>query len=53
VTKCEFFDGTVLGAPYRTLDGLGLLASYLWFTENRNNSSAKIVAVAPVAASAR
>lgn len=51
-TKCEFYDGAVLGTPYRSLDGLGLVASYLWFAKNRSNSSAKIVAGAPVATAA-
>jgi len=44
VTKCEFFDGSVLGEPYRNPDGVQLLASYLWFLENRANGSAKVVA---------
>jgi hypothetical protein len=52
VTKCEFFDGAVLGQAYRTPHGLGRLASYLWFVKNHNNGSAKIVAGAPGADSA-
>jgi hypothetical protein len=44
VTRCEFFDGTVLGEPYRDWEGARLLASYLWFIENRSNASAKLVA---------
>jgi hypothetical protein len=44
VTKCEFFDGTVVGEPYRNPDGVRLLASYLWFVEYRVNASAKVVA---------
>jgi hypothetical protein len=52
VTRCEFYDGAVLGQPYRNLDGLGLLASYLWFIKNHNSGSHKIVASAPVVGSA-
>jgi hypothetical protein len=44
VTKCEFFDGEVLGEPYRDWDGARLLVSYLWFVEYRVNASAKVVA---------
>jgi hypothetical protein len=44
VTKCEFYDGTALGEPYRDWEGARLLASYLWFIENRANASAKVVA---------
>ena len=53
VTECEFYDGSVLGAPYRNPDGVRLLASYLWFIENRSNASLKVVAGAygPSAAS--
>ena len=52
VTKCEFYDGAALGPTHRNLDGLGLVASYLWFTKNQTNASAKIVAGAPVALAA-